>query len=111
MSQERGGPMRDRARCKFAAQLMEKQVYVRFGVIRDRSGQAAGPARSDRTLVDLVTERCKVDWLGLRPSAPFSKALRLSPRHYRHDHDNWDIRSQRLGAGQEFKTAHPRLLI
>jgi len=59
--------------------------------------------------IDFAAERPEVDWFGeQRLSAALqSVALRLRIA-VGGDHDDGDVRSQCLGLGQQFKTAHPR---
>ena len=69
----------------------------------ERSSSAFNP------LVDLITKRCKVDWLGQKRLSAVLQRLTLRLRiAIGGDHDDWDVWSQRLGLGQEFKTAHAR---
>ena len=59
--------------------------------------------------VDFTAERSKVDWLGQQRLGAVLQciALRLHIAIGGY-HDDGDVRSQSLGLGQEFKTAHSR---
>ena len=74
-----------------------------IALVPERSSSAFHPS------VDLVTEHRKVYRLGQKRFSAALKRLALRLRiAVGGDHYDGNVRSQRFGLGQEFKTVHPR---